>query len=138
MKMSKLAAVLAAGMITMGAAVSASAAGVGYVNVAALLRAHPKFERAQLELQSTEQRLGADLEKNAKNKTPEQQQKMLGDAQRQLAEKQQAVMSPIQRDIIKAIQSVRKEKGLDIIINQVAVIDGGEDVTAAVAQKVAK
>ena len=57
MKMNKLVAVVAAGMITMGAAVSASAAGVGYVNVAALLRAHPKFERAQLELQSTEQKL---------------------------------------------------------------------------------
>ena len=123
MKMNKLVAVVAAGMITMGAAVSASAAGVGYVNVAALLRAHPKFERAQLELQSTEQRLSADLEKNAKNKTPQQQQ---------------SVMAPIQRDIVNAIKSVRKEKGLDIIIDQAAVIDGGEDVTAAVAQKVAK
>lgn len=137
MKMNKLVAVVAAGMITMGAAVSASAAGVGYVNVAALLRAHPKFERAQLELQSTEQRLSADLEKNAKNKTPQQQQ-LLGEAQRQLAEKQQSVMAPIQRDIVNAIKSVRKEKGLDIIIDQAAVIDGGEDVTAAVAQKVAK
>lgn len=137
MKMNKLVAVVAAGIITMGAAVSASAAGVGYVNVAALLRAHPKFERAQLELQSTEQRLSADLEKNAKNKTPQQQQ-LLGEAQRQLAEKQQSVMAPIQRDIVNAIKSVRKEKGLDIIIDQAAVIDGGEDVTAAVAQKVAK
>ncbi len=66
MKMNKLVAVVAAGMITMGAAVSASAAGVGYVNVAALLRAHPKFERAQLELQSTEQKLSADFEKQRK------------------------------------------------------------------------
>ncbi len=47
-------------------------------------------------------------------------------------------MAPIQRDIVNAIKSVRKEKGLDIIIDQAAVIDGGEDVTAAVAQKVAK
>ncbi|MDK8285657.1 OmpH family outer membrane protein [Dialister micraerophilus] len=138
MKMNKLVAVVAAGMITMGAAVSASAAGVGYVNVAALLRAHPKFERAQLELQSTEQKLSADFEKNAKNKTPQQQQQLLGEAQRQLAEKQQSVMAPIQRDIVNAIKSVRKEKGLDIIIDQAAVIDGGEDVTAAVVQKVAK
>ena len=39
---------------------------------------------------------------------------------------------------MKAIQQVRQEKGLDVILEQGAVVDGGVDVTSAVAQKLSK
>ena len=47
-------------------------------------------------------------------------------------------MQPILSDITKAIQRVCQEKGLDIILEQGAVVNGGVDVTSAVAQKLAK
>lgn len=47
-------------------------------------------------------------------------------------------MQPIASDIMKAIQQVRQEKGLDVILEQGAVVDGGVDVTSAVAQKLSK
>lgn len=47
-------------------------------------------------------------------------------------------MQPILSDIMKAIQQVRQEKGLDVILEQGAVVDGGVDVTSAVAQKLSK
>ena len=57
---------------------------------------------------------------------------------RDLAAKERALIQPIQQDVIRAIQQVRKEKNLDVILESGAVIDGGSDVTAAVGAKLAK
>ena len=118
MKMKKTVAAIAAGMITLGAMVSASAAGIGYVNFNALLQAHPKMQKAQLDM------------RNAAQKAQE--------IQRDLNQEEQSTMQPILSDITKAIQRVCQEKGLDIILEQGAVVNGGVDVTSAVAQKLAK
>ena len=56
MKMKKTVAAIAAGMITLGAMVSASAAGIGYVNSNALLQAHPKMQKAQLDMRNAAQK----------------------------------------------------------------------------------
>ena len=42
------------------------------------------------------------------------------------------------QDIRKAIQQVRQEKGLDVILEAGAVIDGGTDVTSEVGAKLTK
>lgn len=47
-------------------------------------------------------------------------------------------MGPIVQDIQKAIQQVRQQKGLDIVIDQAVVIDGGVDITSEVGQMLAK
>ena len=52
MKMNKTAAAITAGIITFGAMASASAAGIGFVNSGALLQAHPKMEKVQLDMRT--------------------------------------------------------------------------------------
>jgi len=47
-------------------------------------------------------------------------------------------MQPILSDIMKAIQRVRQQKGLDIVLEQGAVVDGGIDITSEVSQQLAK
>ena len=58
MKMNKAVAAVAAGMIAFGAMFSASAAGIGYVNSNALLQAHPKMQKAQLDMRTAAQKAG--------------------------------------------------------------------------------
>lgn len=52
-----------------------------------------------------------------------------------MAAKERTAMQPILQDIRKAIQQVRQEKGLDVILEAGAVIDGGTDVTSEVGAK---
>lgn len=138
MKMKKTVAAIAAGMITLGAMVSASAAGIGYVNYNALLQAHPKMQKAQLDMRNAAQKAQENFKKRAAGKSDQEKQQIANEIQRDLNQEEQSTMQPILSDIMKAIQRVRQEKGLDIILEQGAVVNGGVDVTSAVAQKLAK
>lgn len=138
MKMKKAAAVVAAGLISLGAMVPAFAAGIGYVNSNALLQAHPKMQKAQLDMRTAAQKAQDNFKSRSASKTDQEKQEIAMEIQKDLDAKEKSTMQPILNDIMKAIQQVRQEKGLDIILEQGAVVDGGEDVTAAVAQKLAK
>jgi outer membrane protein len=138
MKMKKAAAVVAAGLISLGAMVPAFAAGIGYVNSNALLQAHPKMQKAQLDMRTAAQKAQDNFKSRSAGKTDQEKQEIAMEIQKDLDAKEKSTMQPILNDIMKAIQQVRQEKGLDIILEQGAVVDGGEDVTAAVAQKLAK
>lgn len=135
MKANKMAAVVAAGLLTFGAMFSASAAGIGYVNTAVVMQSHPKSEKAQLDMKSAEQKAQEEFKKKAEGKSEAEQQKAYQEVQRELALKVRGIFQPIQQDVLKAIQQVRKDKGLDVILEQGAVIDGGSDVTNDVIAK---
>ena len=137
MKMNKAVAAVAAGMIAFGAMFSASAAGIGFVNSNALLQAHPKMQKAQLDMRTAAQKAEETFKSRSAGKTDQEKQQIATELQKEM-EKERAAMQPILSDIMKAIQQVRQEKGLDIILEQGAVVDGGVDVTSAVAQKLAK
>lgn len=138
MKMNKAVAAVAAGMIAFGAMFSASAAGIGFVNSNALLQAHPKMQKAQLDMRTAVQKAEETFKSRSAGKTDQEKQQIATELQKEMDQKERAAMQPILSDIMKAIQQVRQEKGLDIILEQGAVVDGGVDVTSAVAQKLAK
>lgn len=138
MKMNKAVAAVAAGMIAFGAMFSVSAAGIGYVNSNALLAAHPKMQKAQLDMRAAAQKAEESFESRSAGKTDQEKQQIATELQKEMDQKEKSTMQPILSDIMKAIQQVRQEKGLDIILEQGAVVDGGVDVTSAVAQKLSK
>ncbi len=138
MKMNKAVAAIAAGMIGFGAMFSASAAGIGFVNSNALLQAHPKMQKAQLDMKNAAQKAQENFNSRSAGKTDQEKQQIATEIQRDLDQKERSTMQPILQDIMKAIQQVRKEKNLDVILEQGAVVDGGTDVTSDVSAKLAK
>ena len=138
MKMNKAVAAAAAGMIAFGAMFSASAAGIGYVNSNALLQAHPKMQKAQLDMRTAAQKAEASFKSRSAGKTDQEKQQIATELQKEMDQKERAAMQPILSDIMKAIQQVRQEKGLDIILEQGAVVNGGIDITSEVSQQLAK
>ncbi|WP_297019777.1 OmpH family outer membrane protein [uncultured Dialister sp.] len=138
MKMNKAVAAVAAGMIAFGAMFSVSAAGIGYVNSNALLAAHPKMQKAQLDMRAAAQKAEETFKSRSAGKTDQEKQQIATELQKEMDQKEKSTMQPILSDIMKAIQQVRQEKGLDVILEQGAVVDGGVDVTSAVAQKLSK
>ena len=138
MKMNKAVAAVAAGMIAFGAMFSVSAAGIGYVNSNALLAAHPKMQKAQLDMRAAAQKAEESFKSRSAGKTDQEKQQIATELQKEMDQKEKSTMQPILSDIMKAIQQVRQEKGLDVILEQGAVVEGGVDVTSAVAQKISK
>lgn len=122
-----------AGVMSVGAVFGAAAAGVGYVNTGALFQAHPKMAKAELTMRTEVQQKQQQFEKEAaKLKDDAAKQQLAVKIQNELTQKERSVMEPIQRDIINAIEKTRKQKDLDIIIDQGVVIAGGQDVTVDV------
>lgn len=138
MKMNKTVAAVAAGMIAFGTMFSASAAGIGYVNSNALLQSHPKMQKAQLDMRTAAQKAEETFKKRSAGKTDQEKQQIAMELQKEMDQKERSAMQPILSDIMKAIQQVRQEKGLDVILEQGAVVDGGVDVTSSVVQKLTK
>ena len=138
MKLKKVFTAAAAGLLALGAAVSVSAAGIGYVNSSALLQAHPRMQKAQLDMRAAAQKAQEDFNKRSSGKSDEQKQEIATELQRDLNNKENSTMQPILNDIMKAIQETRKEKNLDIVLEQGAVVDGGVDITSDVSAKLAK
>lgn len=138
MKMNKTVAAVAAGMIAFGAMFSASAAGIGFVNSNALLQSHPRMQKAQLDMRNAAQKAEETFKKRSAGKTDQEKQQIAMELQKEMDQKERASMQPILSDIMKAIQQVRQEKGLDVVLEQGAVVDGGVDVTSSVIQKLTK
>ena len=132
----KVTAVMAAAMMA-ASAFSVSAAGIGYVHTNALLQAHPKMEKAQLDMKQAAQKAQQQFQKQSAGKSDAEKQ-LANNLQRELAQKERDEMTPIMSDIMKAIQQVRKEKNLDVVLESGAVVDGGVDVTSDVAAKLGK
>lgn len=138
MKMNKTVAAVAAGMIAFGAFFATSAAGIGYVDTNAALQSHPKMQKAQLDMRQAVQKAQENFEKRSQGKSDQEKQQIMTEIQKEMNQKESSTMQPIFNDVRKAIQQVRQEKGLDIVLEQGAVVDGGVDITKDVTAKLAK
>ena len=128
-------ALAVSGVMAVGGVFGVAAAGVGYVNTQAIFQAHPKMAKAELDLKAEQQKAQQKFEKEvAKLQNEEAQRQLFTKMQGELAQKEQAIMTPIQKDVLNAIEKTRKEKDLDVVVEQAAVVAGGTDITEAVAQ----
>ncbi len=61
--------------------------------------------------------------------------KMVEDARNEIMEKGNTLTDEIRTDILKAIEDVAKAKGLTAVVDKIAVLYGGTDITQAVIDK---
>ena len=92
MKMNKAVAAVAAGMIAFGAMFSVSAAGIGYVNSNALLAAHPKMQKAQLDMRAAAQKAEESFKSRSAGKTDQEKQQIATELQKEMDQKEKSMM----------------------------------------------
>lgn len=117
---------------------TASAAGLGYVNVGVLMQTHKASKKAAVQFKSELEQARKDYAtQSASLKTDQEKLELAKTIDGKLAEDQKKLLEPIIRDIRTKIDEVRKEKGLDYIITQGSLLSGdkGVDVTNEVAKK---
>ena len=105
MKMNKTAAAITAGIITFGAMASVSAAGIGFVNSGALLQAHPKMEKVQLDMRTAAQKAQENFNSRSAGKSDQEKEQIAQEIQRDMAAKERTAMHRFCR--ISAKQSSR-------------------------------
>ena len=131
MKLKKqLASLAVMGMMSLVAASSAFASGVGYVNFDTLVQAHKDFPKVSAQMQSAVKDANEQFSKKAPTMKTDQERQNLG---RQLAQNlsklENKLIVPIEKDVVSKVEQVRKDKGLDCIVAQGAIIAGSENAT---------
>ena len=131
MKLKKqLASLAVMGMMSLVAASSAFASGVGYVNFDTLVQSHKDFPKVSAQMQSAIKDANDKFSKQApKLKTDQERQNLGRELAQNLSQLETKLVVPIEKDVVAKVEQVRKEKGLDSIVAQGAIIAGADNAT---------
>ena len=123
------------GMMSIAAATSTFAAGVGYVNFDALVQAHKNFPKVSAQMQSAIKNANEQFNKTAPTLKTDQEKQDLG---RKLAQDlnklENSLITPIEKDVVDKVEQVRKDKGLDCIVAQGSIIAGADSAVDETAE----
>ena len=131
MKLKKqLASLAVVGMMSMIAASSAFAAGVGYVNFDTLVQSHKDFLKVSAQMQSAIKNANQEFAKKAPTlKTDKEKQELGRQLAQNLSKLENSLIVPIEKDVVNKVEQVRKDKNLDCIVAQGAIIAGANNAT---------
>ena len=131
MKLKKqLASLPVVGMMSMIAASSAFAAGVGYVNFDTLVQSHKDFPKVSAQMQSAIKNANQEFAKKAPTlKTDKEKQELGRQLAQNLSKLENSLIVPIEKDVVNKVEQVRKDKNLDCIVAQGAIIAGANNAT---------
>lgn len=127
------------GTITVSAATSAFAAGIGSVDFDTLVTSHKNYQKAVVQMQSAVKQANTEFTNQSTTlKTDDQRRALAQQLNQRLNALQNQIFGPIQQDIANKVNIVRKEKGLDAIVFKGSVIAADAapvDETQAVLEK---
>lgn len=112
------------------AASSAFAAGVGYVNFDTLVQSHKDFPKVSAQMQSAIKNANQEFAKKAPTlKTDKEKQELGRQLAQNLSKLENSLIVPIEKDVVNKVEQVRKDKNLDCIVAQGAIIAGANNAT---------
>lgn len=116
--------------MSMIAASSAFAAGVGYVNFDTLVQSHKDFPKVSAQMQSAIKNANQEFAKKAPTlKTDKEKQELGRQLAQNLSKLENSLIVPIEKDVVNKVEQVRKDKNLDCIVAQGAIIAGANNAT---------
>ena len=132
-----IATALMAAMMTVGTVGASFAAGLGTIDMAALLQKHPNYPKAMAQWRSDVEKAQKDFQDQVKKeKDPTAQQELAQKFNVQLNKPRIELFTPLEKDILEKTKAVKQEKGLDYVVLNGSVVDGqGQDITNDVAAK---
>lgn len=136
MKKAIATAVMAA-MMTVGTVGASFAAGLGTIDMAALLQKHPNYPKAMAQWRSDVEKAQKDFQDQVKKeKDPKAQQELAQKFNVQLNKQRIELFTPLEKDILEKTKQVKQEKSLDYVVLNGSVVDGqAQDITNDVAAK---
>lgn len=132
-----IATALMAAMMTVGTVGASFAAGLGTIDMAALLQKHPNYPKAMAQWRSDVEKAQKDFQDQVKKeKDQKAQQELAQKFNVQLNKQRIELFTPLEKDIVEKTKQVKQEKGLDYVVLTGSVVDGqAQDITNDVAAK---
>lgn len=136
MKLKKqLASLAVLGMLSVVAATSAFASGVGYVNFDALVQAHKNYPKVSAQMTAAIKNANDEFTQKApKMKTDQEKQALGKELAQNLNKLENSLITPIEKDVVAKVEVIRQQKGLDCIVAQGSIISGAENAVDETAE----
>lgn len=117
---------------------AASSSSVGIIDYQQVMAAHPDIKKLQDQMEATVGDVRKEFEEKSAGMNDQEKADYYRQCQERLAQKQQELLEPIRVAVDAAIKKVADKKGLSVVLDKMAVIYGGQDITQDVASELGK
>ena len=117
---------------------AASSSNVGVVDSRQIMASHPDVQGLQGQMETAVNDVRKEFEEKSAGMNDQEKADYYRQCQERLAQKQQELLDPIRNAVDAAIKKVADKKGLAVVIDKMAVIYGGQDITADVISELGK
>ena len=117
---------------------AASSSSVGTIDYQQVMAAHPDVQGLQGQMETAIADVKKEFDEKSAGMNDNEKADYYRQCQERLAQKQQELLDPIRNAVDAAIKKVADKKGLAVVIDKMAVIYGGQDITADVITELGK
>ena len=117
---------------------AASSSSVGTIDYQQALAAHPDVQGLQGQMETAVTEIKKEFEEKSAGMSDQEKADYYQQCQLRLAQKQQELLDPIRSAVDAAIKKVADKKGMAVVIDKMAVIYGGQDITQDVIAELGK
>ncbi len=117
---------------------AASSSSVGTIDYQQVMTAHPDVQNLQGQMETAVADVKKEFDEKSAGMNDTEKADYYRQCQERLAQKQQELLDPIRNAVDAAIKKVADKKGLAVVIDKMAVIYGGQDITADVITELGK
>lgn len=123
---------------TGGIASAASSSSVGTIDYQQVMASHPDVEGLQGQMETAVNEIKKEFEEKSASMNEQEKAEYYQQCQLRLAQKQQELLEPIRTAVDAAIKKVADKKGMAVVIDKMAVIYGGQEITQDVIAEFGK
>lgn len=117
---------------------AASSSSVGIIDYQQALAAHPDVQNIQGQMETTINDIKKEFDEKSAGMNDQEKADYYRQCQERIAQKQQELVEPIRQSVEVAIKKVADKRGLSVVIDKMAVIYGGQDITGEVITELSK
>ena len=100
--------------------------------------AHPDVQNIQSQMETTINDIKKEFDEKSAGMSDQEKADYYIQCQDRIRQKQEELLAPIRTSVEAAIKAVADKKGLAVVINKMAVVYGGQDITQDVINQLQK
>ena len=117
---------------------AASSSSVGVIDYQQVMVSHPDVQNLQSQMETAISEIRKEYEEKSAGMNDQEKAQYYQQCQERLAQKQQQLLDPIKNAVDAAIKKVADKKGIAVVIEKMAVVYGGQDITQDVIAELGK
>ena len=117
---------------------AASSSNVGTIDYQQVMAAHPDVQGLQGQMETAIADVKKEFDEKSAGMSEQEKAEYYQQCQLRLAQKQQELLDPIRTAVDLAIKKVADKRGMSVVLDKMAVIYGGQDITQEVIAALGK